>query len=62
MKWIKYAESVFESEKSRLRMSGIAIKIVRSDAETVPRSAIALGQWLGGRCGGVALLGNPADC
>ena len=48
MKWTKYAESVFGSEKSRLRMSGIAIKIARSDAETVARSAIALGQWFGG--------------
>ena len=40
-KWIRYVVSLVESVKSRLRMSGMARKIVRSDAETVYESAVA---------------------
>ena len=62
MKWIRYADSVLGSVKSRLRMSGMAIKIVRSDAETVPKSVVALGEVVWGHCDGDALPGYPAHC
>lgn len=40
-KWIRYVVSLMGSVKSRLRMSGMARKIVRSDAETVCELAVA---------------------
>ena len=40
-KWIRYVVSLSKRPKSRLRMSGMARKIVRSDAETVYDLAVA---------------------
>ena len=40
-KWIRCVVSLLKSLKSRLRMSGMARKIVRSDAETVFDLAVA---------------------
>ena len=40
-KWIRYVVSLLKSLKFRLKMSGMARKIVRSDAETVHELAFA---------------------
>ena len=40
-KWIRYVVSLLKSLKSRLRISGMARKTVRSDAETVYELAVA---------------------
>ena len=55
-KWIRYVVSLLKSLKSRLRMSGMARKIVRSDAETVCGLAAEWGQQFWGACDGVAVL------
>ena len=55
-KWIRYVLSLLRSLKSRLRMSGMARKIVRSDAETVYDLAVEWRQQFWGACDGVAVL------
>ena len=55
-KWIRYVVSLLKSLKSRLRISGTARRIVRSDAETVCELALARGQRFWEACDGVAVL------